>query len=147
MNTTNTETLKSYAKAFRDHKYRSETNRSLFHFFKFLVLVMVFFTAQYFLQQVAVNTFIYGAIALMIAFFQGLTYLSLWLIGHDCGHNSFSNNQKLNQWVGSISTSFMLMNYENFRRSHNMHHSFVGNIEKMKPLDQKPKDKISLSRE
>ncbi|MEO0790584.1 MAG: fatty acid desaturase [Bacteroidota bacterium] len=126
----NAHTLKNYAKEFRHSKYRSEINRSLFHFFKFLVFVALFFTAQFLLLRTDTGTLVYIFIAGSISFFHGLTYLSLWLIGHDCGHNSFSNNQKLNQLVGSVSTSFMLMNYENFRRSHNMHHHFVGNIEK-----------------
>lgn len=138
------ETLKRYAKEFRNSKYQSDLNSSLFHFFKFLALVIVFFIAQLFLLKADISSFLYLIIALMISFFHGLTYLSLWLIGHDCGHNSFSNNRKINQWVGSIATSFMLMSYENFRRSHNMHHSFIGNIEKDEAFGPKAKRKDFL---
>ena len=133
--------LKSYANEFRQKKYQAEVRRSLFHFFKFLVFVFVFFLAQFFLLRAELGDAVYIAIAGLIAFFHGLTYLSLWLIGHDCGHGSFSKNKKLNRLVGSISTAFMLMNYENFRRSHNMHHKFIGNIEKDEAFGPKAKRK------
>lgn len=137
----NTTILKHYAKEFRDHKYRSNLYHSLFHFFKFLAFVILFFIIQYMLLKSSIDNWVYVSIALVIAFFHGLSYLSLWLIGHDCGHQSFSNNHKVNQLVGSIATSFMLMNYENFRRSHNMHHNFIGNIEKDEAFGPKAKRK------
>lgn len=105
---------------------------------------MIFFVAQFVLLKLAIVSLVYIALAVLISFFQGLTYLSLWLIGHDCGHQSFSTHKKLNQLIGSISTSFMLMNYENFRRSHNMHHNFVGNIEREEAFGPKPKRKDFL---
>lgn len=136
-----TDTLKSYAKEFRQDKYRHDLKRSLFHFFKFIAIVALFFVLQFLLLDANIGMVASVAIALVISFFHGLTYLSLWLIGHDCGHSSFSNNKKLNQVVGSISTSFMLMNYENFRRSHNMHHRFIANIERDEAFGPKAKRK------
>ncbi len=140
----NAETLKTYALELRKSKYRCDLNSSLFHFFKFLTFVIAFFILQFVLLKLGIGRFAYVALALIISFFHGLTYLSLWLIGHDCGHQSFSAHSKLNQLVGSISTSFMLMNYENFRRSHNMHHNFVGNIERDEAFGPKPKRKDFL---
>ncbi|MEM6718168.1 MAG: fatty acid desaturase [Bacteroidota bacterium] len=140
----NTEALKNYAKELRQRKYQSDVNRSLFHFFKFLAFVIVFFIAQFLVLKTDIGSVAYIAIAIVISFFHGLTYLSLWLIGHDCGHSAFSNNKKINQWVGSIATSFMLMNYENFKRSHNMHHNFVGNIERDEAFGPKAKRKDFL---
>ncbi|MEM8583711.1 MAG: fatty acid desaturase [Bacteroidota bacterium] len=137
----NTDLLREYAIEFRQNKYKFELALSLYHFYKFLALAVFFFTAQFLLLMTGMNGVFYVVLAVLIAFFHGLTYLSLWLIGHDCGHNSFSNNQRLNQLVGSIATSFMLMNYENFRRSHNMHHHFVGNIEKDEAFGPKAKRK------
>lgn len=135
----NANLLKKYAKEFRKSEYRPVVNTSLFHFFKFIVFVGVFFVVQYLLLMGDLSTAVYLVLASLVSIFHGLTYLSLWLIGHDCGHNGFSNNRKLNQLVGSVSTAFMLMNYENFRRSHNRHHHFVGNIEKDEAFGPKAK--------
>lgn len=137
----NSKALKSYANEFGQHKYQSTLNRSLLHFFKFLAFVATFFIAQYFLWKADINGVIYVGLATLIAFFHGLTYISLWLIGHDCGHGAFSEHKSINRLVGSISTAFMLMNYENFRRSHNMHHKFIGNIEKDEVFGPKAKRK------
>lgn len=135
------ETLAQYASEFKQDKYRSNTMRSMLHFLKFLGLVGAFLGLQYGLLQLELGGLLYGLLALTVAFFHGLTYISLWLVGHDCGHGSFSTNKGLNRVVGSISTAFMLMNYENFRRSHNRHHSYIGNIEKDEAFGPKPKRK------
>ena len=137
-------TLQHYANEFKQAKYQSEIRQSLFHFFKFLAFVLVFFITQFLLLQADLNPLVYVLLAGLLAFFHGLTYLSLWLIGHDCGHGAFSDNKALNRLVGSISTAFMLMNYENFRRSHNMHHKFIGNIEKDEAFGPKAKRKDFL---
>ncbi len=137
----NEDVLKQYAGEFKQSSYRSNLNQSLFHFFKFLGFAVVFFGVQGVLLSANLNPWIYGSLALIVAFFHGLTYMSLWMVGHDCGHGSFSANKKLNRMVGSVSTAFMLMNYENFRRSHNRHHSYIGNIEKDEAFGPKAKRK------
>ncbi len=135
------ETLAQYAREFKQPKYRFELHQSLFHFFKFLGFTGAFFGGQWVLLGANLNPWVHGGLALVLAFFHGLTYMSLWLIGHDCGHGGFSANKTLNRVVGSVSTAFMLMNYENFRRSHNRHHSYIGNIEKDEAFGPKAKHK------
>lgn len=70
-------------------------------------------------------------------FLQGSFFWALFNIGHDCVHHSFSNNQCVNDVVGLISDSFLLVPFHGFRASHRIHHTFHAHPEKdesWKPL-------------
>ena len=69
----NTDTLKHYAKEFRDEQYKSNLQRSLFHFFKFLGLVCVFLVAQFLLLNGDLSGTVYVLLAGLVSFFLGLT--------------------------------------------------------------------------
>lgn len=56
--------------------------------------------------------------------------LRLFIIQHDCGHGSFFSNRSANDWVGRVLGVFTLTPYDVWRRSHSMHHSSSGNLEK-----------------
>jgi omega-3 fatty acid desaturase (delta-15 desaturase) len=60
---------------------------------------------------------------------QGLVFWGLFVVGHDCGHQSFSNSRKLNDFVGNIVHSFILVPYHQWRISHRKHHGNHGHVE------------------
>lgn len=71
---------------------------------------------------------------------QGTMFWALFVLGHDCGHGSFSNNHKLNSVVGHILHSSILVPYHGWRISHRTHHQNHGHIEKDEswhPLSEK----------
>lgn len=59
----------------------------------------------------------------------GAFLLRLFLIQHDCGHGSFSPRQAGNDWVGRILGVLTLTPYDNWRRSHAIHHASTGNLD------------------
>ncbi|CAD6203207.1 unnamed protein product [Miscanthus lutarioriparius] len=61
---------------------------------------------------------------------QGTMFWALFVLGHDCGHGSFSNNPKLNSVVGHILHSSILVPYHGWRISHRTHHQNHGHVEK-----------------
>ncbi|KAK1650986.1 hypothetical protein QYE76_068791 [Lolium multiflorum] len=61
---------------------------------------------------------------------QGTMFWALFVLGHDCGHGSFSSNQKLNSVVGHILHSSILVPYNGWRISHRTHHQNHGHVEK-----------------
>ncbi|XP_023514386.1 omega-3 fatty acid desaturase, chloroplastic-like [Cucurbita pepo subsp. pepo] len=60
---------------------------------------------------------------------QGTMFWALFVIGHDCGHGSFSNDPKLNSVVGHILHSSILVPYHGWRISHRTHHQNHGHVE------------------
>ena len=45
------------------------------------------------------------------------------------GHNSFSNNRQLNDFVGNVVHSSILVPYHGWRISHRTHHANHGHVE------------------
>ncbi|GMH30555.1 hypothetical protein Nepgr_032398 [Nepenthes gracilis] len=73
-------------------------------------------------------------------FAQGTMFWALFVLGHDCGHGSFSNNHKLNSVVGHLLHSSILVPYHGWRISHRTHHQnhgHVDNDESWHPLPEK----------
>ena len=62
-------------------------------------------------------------------FAQGTMFWSLFVVGHDCGHQSFSNSRTLNDLVGNIVHSTILVPYHGWRISHRTHHANHGHVE------------------
>lgn len=62
-------------------------------------------------------------------FAQGTMFWALFVIGHDCGHQSFSANRTLNDFVGNIVHSSILVPYHGWRISHRTHHANHGHVE------------------
>ncbi|MDC0656543.1 fatty acid desaturase [Leisingera sp. SS27] len=56
--------------------------------------------------------------------------LRLFTIQHDCGHGSFFNNRHVSDWVGRIIGVLTLTPYDVWRRTHSIHHSTHGNLDK-----------------
>ncbi|CAI0539598.1 unnamed protein product [Linum tenue] len=60
---------------------------------------------------------------------QGTMFWALFVLGHDCGHGSFSSNHKLNSVAGHILHSSILVPYHGWRISHRTHHQNHGHVE------------------
>ncbi|XP_020108581.1 omega-3 fatty acid desaturase, chloroplastic [Ananas comosus] len=60
---------------------------------------------------------------------QGTMFWALFVLGHDCGHGSFSSNPKLNSVVGHLLHSSILVPYHGWRISHRTHHQNHGHVE------------------
>lgn len=63
-------------------------------------------------------------------FLQGLFGTGLWVLAHEAGHQSFSPSKVLNDTVGWILHSALLVPYFSWKISHGKHHKATGNIER-----------------
>jgi len=63
-------------------------------------------------------------------FLQGTIFWGIFVLGHDCGHGSFSPYRLLNSIVGNFLHTFLLVPYESWKLSHRHHHKYTGNVEK-----------------
>jgi len=63
-------------------------------------------------------------------FLQGLFGTGLWVLAHECGHQSFSPSKTLNDTVGFICHTALLVPYFSWKISHGKHHKATGHMER-----------------
>ncbi len=56
--------------------------------------------------------------------------LRLFIIQHDCGHGSYFSNRYVSDWLGRALGVLTLTPYDVWRRSHSIHHSASGNLDR-----------------
>ncbi|UWP94364.1 fatty acid desaturase [Aliiroseovarius crassostreae] len=56
--------------------------------------------------------------------------LRLFAIQHDCGHGAYYKNRQLSDWIGRGLGVLTLTPYDVWRRTHSVHHSTAGNLDK-----------------
>lgn len=65
-------------------------------------------------------------LGVLMGFFLG----GLFVVGHDCGHRSFSSSEKINNIIGHMTTSFVCWPFHLWRMDHDIHHRFTGHLDK-----------------
>ncbi|GAA0168232.1 hypothetical protein LIER_22995 [Lithospermum erythrorhizon] len=76
-------------------------------------------------------------------FCQGCVLTGVWVIAHECGHHAFSDYQWLDDTVGLILHSSLLVPYFSWKYSHRRHHSNTGSLERDEVFVPKRKSGIS----
>ncbi|KAL2261291.1 hypothetical protein VTK26DRAFT_4450 [Humicola hyalothermophila] len=61
---------------------------------------------------------------------QGLVLTGVWILAHEAGHGAFSVHATLNNVVGWVLHSALLVPYFSWKFSHHRHHRFTGHMEK-----------------
>ncbi|MFZ4638773.1 MAG: fatty acid desaturase [Nodosilinea sp.] len=62
-------------------------------------------------------------------FFTGTALTGFFVIGHDCGHRSFSNRRWVNNWVGHLMFLPLIYPFHSWRLLHDIHHRHTNNLE------------------
>lgn len=65
-----------------------------------------------------------------LVFAAGTVFWALFVLGHDCGHGSFSRHAVLNTAVGHLVHTPLLVPYHAWRLSHRRHHRFAGDVDR-----------------
>ncbi|EPY28965.1 omega-6 fatty acid desaturase (delta-12 desaturase) [Angomonas deanei] len=63
-------------------------------------------------------------------FAQGLNLTALWVMAHECGHQAFSPHRQINNAVGLVLHSFILVPYHSWRITHGNHHKHTNHLTK-----------------
>ncbi|XP_059290068.1 delta(12)-fatty-acid desaturase FAD2-like [Lycium ferocissimum] len=61
---------------------------------------------------------------------QGCNLTGVWVIAHECGHHAFSDYQWLDDTVGLVLHSSLLVPYFSWKYSHRRHHSNTGSLDR-----------------
>jgi len=54
----------------------------------------------------------------------------LFIVQHDCGHQSMFSNRRVNDWVGRFIGILTLTPYDHWKRGHALHHAGSGNLDR-----------------
>ena len=71
-----------------------------------------------------------GWLAFAISICNAAFLLRLFAIQHDCGHSAFFKNRAVGDWVGRVIGVLTLTPYDVWRRTHSIHHSASGNLDR-----------------
>jgi len=64
----------------------------------------------------------------MYAYWQGSAFTGLWVLAHECGHGGFSASKNLNDSVGLVLHSALLVPYFSWQFSHAKHHKNTNHL-------------------
>jgi fatty acid desaturase len=66
---------------------------------------------------------------ILYALITGTVAMGCWVIAHECGHNAFHPNRRLEAAIGLVLHSLLLVPYHSWARSHAVHHAHCNHLE------------------
>jgi omega-6 fatty acid desaturase (delta-12 desaturase) len=64
-----------------------------------------------------------------LGFINAFFLVRIFIIQHDCGHQSFFGSRKLNDTIGTVCSVFSSLPYKYWAKVHNHHHGHTGQLE------------------
>ncbi|MUG96788.1 fatty acid desaturase [Scytonema sp. UIC 10036] len=107
-------TLSSLKAAIPAECFQPNVGKSLFFFFRDILIISLLYAVAHQLD----SWFFWPIFWVM----QGTMFWALFVVGHDCGHQSFSKKKWLNDLIGHLSHTPILVPYHGWRISHRTHH-------------------------
>lgn len=69
-----------------------------------------------------------GALWMVQSYLISLFGFGLWILAHECGHGAFSDYQNINDFVGWVLHSYLVVPYFSWKFSHAKHHKATGHM-------------------
>ena len=116
-------------KAIPPHCFEKNTLRSLKYAFASLIATLALGSLGAQISPVLLRCFPRAIASFALPFFwvfyavvTGTVSTGLWVVAHECGHNAFSDNKRLQTAVGYFLHSCLLVPYFSWQRTHSIHH-------------------------
>ncbi len=103
---------------------RAEDGRAVFELLITLIPFLALWAGIWALTQAGQYWAIIGFIP------AGGLIVRLFIIQHDCGHQSMFSHRKVNDWVGRFIGILTLTPYDHWKRGHALHHAGSGNLDR-----------------
>ena len=94
-----------------------------------LAITAIPFAALWFAMALSIHFRLYYLYGLLLLPAAGLL-VRLFMIQHDCGHDSFLPSRLGNAWIGRVISILTLTPYDQWRRAHAIHHATSGNLDR-----------------
>nr|QWC69500.1 methyl-end desaturase 2 [Tigriopus californicus] len=124
----NTPSILEIKRQLPAHCFQPTLAQSFYYVLKDLVIMAVLYLGMIFMDlQFPLATYITYPV---YWYLQGTMMWALFVLGHDCGHGSFSHSTLINDITGNLLHSLILVPYYPWKVSHRHHHKNTGNIDK-----------------
>ena len=125
-------TIKQIRDAIPAHCFERSGRRGLQYVARDITCLAVVFALFYnfVTPEIVPSKIVRFALWTAYTYVQGLFGTGLWVLAHEAGHQSFSPSKKLNDTVGFIIHSSLLVPYFSWKISHGKHHKATGHIER-----------------
>ncbi|KAB8137888.1 fatty acid desaturase [Gracilibacillus oryzae] len=101
----------------------SQTKKSVIQIINTIIPFFILWILAY--QSLSVSIFLSFAFSIAAAGFMVRTFI----IFHDCAHQSFFKNKKINRILGTITGVITHFAFEKWKREHSIHHATSGNLD------------------
>jgi omega-6 fatty acid desaturase / acyl-lipid omega-6 desaturase (Delta-12 desaturase) len=123
-------TMNDILEAIPSECFKRSAVKGLSYVFRDLVLiVLIAATAHYGIPSLPTSTLRFAA-WMFYGFVQGLVGTGVWVLAHECGHQAFSSSRRLNDIVGWVLHSSLLVPYFSWQITHGKHHKATGHLQK-----------------
>ena len=125
-------TINDIHKAIPKHCFERSAATGLYYVARDITSLAVTFylTNKYLTPENIPSTPLRAGLWALYTVVQGLFGTGLWVLAHECGHQSFSPSKQLNDTVGWICHSLLLVPYFSWKISHGKHHKATGHMER-----------------
>lgn len=146
-------TIKQLLDAIPAHCYKRSALRSSLYVLQdataIAILVYCAFHIDSFLEKFNLSTVTYYAARTLLwtaySVMTGLFGTGLWVIAHECGHQAYSPSKAINNSVGWVLHSALLVPYHSWRISHGRHHAATGHLTRDEVFVPKTRTQLGIS--
>jgi len=139
-------TIKDILSAIPSHCYERRLLESFYYVFRDIaVMVTLGYLANNYIQFLPNQALRFAAWAGYI-WAQGLVGTGIWVLAHECGHQAFSDYGWVNDTVGWVLHSYLLVPYFSWKFSHGKHHKATAHLTRDMVFVPKKKETFLQSR-
>ncbi|KAK6464870.1 fatty acid desaturase-domain-containing protein [Scheffersomyces coipomensis] len=121
--------IKDILKAIPPHCYERRLIESFYYVFRdIFCMVSLGYVANTFIPIISTNNYVKFALWAGYVWMQGLLGTGIWVLAHECGHQAFSDYGWVNDTVGWVLHSYLLVPYFSWKYSHSKHHKATGHL-------------------
>lgn len=122
--------MKQIYDAIPPHCFRPSITRSLLYAVRdYLYLGTLMFLTYTYVPMLPL-TFLRVICYTSYTVLAGMIMTGIWIIAHECGHGAFSKNKRLNDTMGFLLHSSLLVPYFSWKITHSHHHKATGNLQR-----------------